>query len=212
MRHGNGRRPHGRHTTSRPVCVAAQVNQQPHFSTIDALGDGSVGQAHHVLKEVAVALEAAAHLAAVAGIERHAHHVHNRCIMAAEEAESEVVRLNQETKVKTKTVSPSEMTEDVGTCSVSGKVAGYVRDMQETEGRPRNIRDEWAQGSKLQVLRNSMQAIQTLPPRHVAKDHAVIAAEHWRLPSAVDCHTQIVREMLRALQVSTASVPHPQMK
>jgi hypothetical protein len=28
----------------------------------------------------------------------------------------------------------------------------------------------------------------------------------------VDCHTQIVREMLRALQVSTASVPHPQMK
>ena len=210
MKHGNGRRPHGRHTTSRPVCVAVQVNQQPHSSTIDALGDGSVGQAHHVLKEVAVALEAAAHLAAVAGTERHTHHVHNRCIVAAEEADSEVVRLYQETKIKT--VSPSEKTEDVGTCSVSGKIAGYVRDMQECGGIPRNIRDEWAHGLKLQVLRDSMQAIQTLPPRHVAKDHAVIAAEHWRLPSAVDCHTQIVREMLRALQVSTASVPHPQMK
>jgi hypothetical protein len=190
MKHGNGRRPHGRHTASRPVCVAVQVNQQPHSSTIDALGDDSVGQAQYVFKEVAVALEAAAHLATVAGTERHAHHVHNRCIMAAEEAESEAVRLNQETKIKTKTVSPSEKTEVVGTCSVSGKIAGYVRDMQETEGRPRNIRDEWAQGSKLQVLRNSMQAIQTLPPRYVAKDHAVIAAEHWRLPSAVPTATR----------------------
>ena len=107
---------------------------------------------------------------------------------------------------------PAEKAEDVCARGVCSKVTGDIHDAEEEEGRTRGKRYKRSMRLVADVACNRVQALQPLRPSKAAKHHAVIAAEHWRLPSAVDCHTQIVREMLRALQVSTASVPHPQMK
>ena len=66
------------------MCEAVEVDQQHGPEGVDALGNGKVGQAHCIFETMAKALEAGAHVAAVAWAERNARDKNKRSVVAAQ--------------------------------------------------------------------------------------------------------------------------------